>query len=215
MTTFIFLLCSPPRFWFLDLHLGFSPMAWGHGGESGRSRDIILILLNPRLFSLLLVAVRGSWEIYWSAANLQKASSKPHDPGSDFTKTSQSSRSEASPSTSYSHKLWFLVGGGTVKGLAGPGAFLAFPTPTGSTLGKGEHLAPLMSLYWLRGTHTEHKTWHRLCGVLPAAFLYFWVKRGSDEASPCLRRQNIRGHTHKILGQKGNLSPIASPVRNK
>lgn len=173
MATFIFLLCSPPKIWFLDLHLGSSPVPRGHRGESGRSRHIILTLLNPRLFSLLLVAVRGSWEIYWSAANLWKASSKPHDPGSDFTKISQSNRSEAPPSTSYSHKLWFLVGGGTVKGLAGADAFLAFPTPTGSTLEKGEHLAPVMSLHWLRGTHTEHRTFHRLCRVLPAAFYNF------------------------------------------
>lgn len=154
MTTFIFFLCCPPRIWFLDLHLDSSPIPWGHRGESGRARDIILTVPSPRLLSLLLVAVRGSWEISWSAANLQRASSKPHEPGSDFTKISQSNKSEASPSTSSSHKLWFPVGGGTAKGLAGPGAFLAFPTPTGSTLGKGEHPAPVMSLHWLRG-HTQ------------------------------------------------------------
>lgn len=184
-------------------------MPWAHRGESGRARDIILTLLNPGLLSLLLRAVRGSWEIYWCAANLQRASSKPHNLGSDFTKISQSNKSEASPSTICSHKLWFLVGRGTVKGLAGPGAFLAFPKPTGSTSGKGEHPAPVMSLHWLRGTHTKP---FRGCVDSPCSFLYLWIKRGSYEASPCLQCQNIRGRTHRSLGRKGIYLPLPVPL---
>lgn len=175
---------------FLDLHLGSSLMPRGHRGEGGRAKDIILTLLNSRLFSLILVAVRGSWEIYWSAANLQKASSKPHDSGSDFTKISWSKKSEASPSTSYSHKLWFLVGGGTAKGLAGPGAFLAFPTPSGSTLGKGEHPAPVMSLHTHRALNLSQAVWGS-----PCSFLHFWVKCVSDEASPCGGKTSEVTHT--------------------
>lgn len=56
---FLFLPCPPPGIpCCLELHPG-------HRGERGRTRDVILALLNPGLMSLLLlVTVRGSGEIY-------------------------------------------------------------------------------------------------------------------------------------------------------
>lgn len=104
---FLFLPCPPPGMpWRLELHPSSSPMAHGHSGKCGRAQHVILALLNPGLMSLLLlVTVRVSGGIYWSAANLQRASSKPQDTGSHFPKIFQISKSESSPSTIYSHKL--------------------------------------------------------------------------------------------------------------
>ena len=104
---FLFLPRPPPGMpWCLEIHPGLSLTLHGHRGERGRVWDIILALLNPRPTSLLLlVIVRGSGEIYWSAANLRQASSKPHDTGSHFTKIFQPRKSEASLSSIYSHKL--------------------------------------------------------------------------------------------------------------
>lgn len=75
-------------------------------GERGRTLDVSPALLHPRLmFLLLLVAERGEGETYWSAANLRRASSKPHNIGFHFTTIFQPSESKSSPSTIYSQIL--------------------------------------------------------------------------------------------------------------
>lgn len=93
-----------------------------------------------RLISIpLLIIARGHGETYWSAVNLNWASSKPHNTGFHFIKIFQPSKRESSASTIYSHKLWFLVGGGTVNGWLSTWRFCSSKAFAVSTSGNREH----------------------------------------------------------------------------